>query len=151
MSELHEVHLLEVPVPVWERSQEQSEALQREFALLASDASDVPARLLELVAAVQAQYAGVSTEQEEALQVAADRGIAVLPDLVYRVPSDVGPVAQALGAIFDEADEHCRRGEHLLTLAPDEELVRFRWWFLDQFTDQLAGRPAVPWPQYRRD
>ena len=35
-------------------------------------------------------------------------------------------------------------------MAADEEIVRFRWWFLDQFTDQVAGRPPVAWPDYRR-
>ena len=147
---LVEVHLLELPVRVWERAQEQSEALQREFALLATDPHDVPARLLELIGTLQEQYAATTSEQEEQLLDAADAGVEVLPELVYRVPAEVGEAAQHLGRLFDEADEHCRQGEHLLTLAPDEELVRFRWWFLDAFTHQAAGHPPVPWPEYRR-
>ncbi|MCW2779349.1 MAG: hypothetical protein JWN17_3074 [Frankiales bacterium] len=150
MSELVEVHLLEVPVAVWARAQEQSEALQREFALAATDPHDVPARLLQLIDVLSAQYSGVSSAQEEQLLDAAEAGVDVLPDLVYRIPPEVGPAAQALGQLLDEADDHCRRGDHLLTLAADEELVRFRWWFLDAMTDQVEGRPPVSWPQYRR-
>lgn len=147
---LHEVHLLQVPVRVWARAQEQSESLQREFALVASDPRGVPARLLELVGVLRTQYAETTSEQEERLLNAVDAGEEVIDDLVYRVPAEAGEAARALGTLYDEADEHCRAGEHLLTLAPDEELLRFRWWFLDQFTDQLAGAPPVAWPDYRR-
>jgi hypothetical protein len=52
--------------------------------------------------------------------------------------------------MLDEADEYCRQGKHLLTLASDDELVRFRWWFLDQIIDQAAGKPPVAWPDYKR-
>lgn len=146
---LVDVRLLEFPVSLWARAQEQSEALQREFALVASDTSGVPARLLEVVRQVRAQYARDTSEQEELLLDAADAGVTVLPELVYRVPPQVAEAAQALGAVFAEADEHCRRGDHLLTLAPDEELLAFRHWFLGEFVDQLAGAPPVPWPAYR--
>ncbi|MCW2608611.1 MAG: hypothetical protein JWO60_3304 [Frankiales bacterium] len=147
---LQEVHLLQMPVDVWERAQEQSEALQREFSLLATDPHDVPARLLELIDLLRHQFGDVASAQEEELADAADAGVSVIPDLVYRLPPEVGPAAQALGRMLDEADAHCQAGRHLLTLAADEETVRFRWWFLDSMTDQLAGRPPVPWPQYRR-
>lgn len=147
---LHEVHLLQLPVPVWARAQEQSESLQREFALLASDGTDVPARLLELIGVLRTQYAQATTEQEERLLDAVDNGEEVIDDLVYRLPAEVGPAARQLGLLLDEADEHCRSGAHLLTLAPDEELLRFRWWYLDQFTDQLGGAAPVAWPDYRR-
>ncbi len=150
MTDLVDVRLLQLPVALWVRGQEQGEALQREFALLASDPHDVPARLLEVVATMTAQYAAGTTDQEEQLLDAADAGVEVIAELVYRVPPAAGEAAQLLGQVFDEADEHCLQGDHLLTLAPDEELVRFRWWFLDQFTEQAAGRPAVAWPDYRR-
>jgi hypothetical protein len=40
------------------------------------------------------------------------------------LPAGVGPAAQQLGDMLDEADEYCRRGDHLLTLAaPREELL----------------------------
>lgn len=149
MTALVEVHLLQMPVRVWARAQEASEALQREFALVAADPEEVPRRLLDLMDALQQRYGDVTSTQEEQLLAAAEAGVAVLPDLVYTVPVEAGEAAQTLGRMLDEADEHCRRGEHLLTLAADEELVRFRWWFLDSMTDQCAGRPPVAWPDYR--
>ena len=148
--DLVDVSLLQLPVGLWARSTEQSEALQREFALVAADPHDVPARLLHVVATVQAKYGQPDSPQEQQLYDALDAGRLVLERLDYRVPAGVAEVAQQLGRVFDEADAFCRAGQHLLTIAADEEIARFRWWFLDQFTDQIAGRPAVAWPDYRR-
>lgn len=146
-----EVRLLSVPVGLWERAQQQSEALQREFALLVDQPGhELPARLLELVAELRATYGSGTTDQEATLLDAADAGLAELPELVYVVPAAVGAHAQELGRLLDEADEHCRSGGHLLTLAAEEDVVRFRWWYLDEFTGQCAGRAPVPWPAYRR-
>lgn len=147
-----EVHLLQLPLDLWERSQQQSDALQREFALLVGQdgGHDVPRRLLDLIAALQAQYGNDTTAQEEELLDAVDRGEAVLDDLVYVVPAAVGQHAHELGVLLDEADAHCRAGQHLLTLAADDEQVRFRWWYLDQFSEQAAGREPVAWPDYVR-
>ena len=144
------VEVLQVPVQLWARSMEQSEALQREFALLAADPHDVPARLLELVTDVRARYGQPDSPQEEQLYAALDAGQLVVDRLVYRVPRSVGPVARQLGEMFDEADAFCLSGQHLLTMAADDEIVRYRWWFLQQFVDQLEGRPAVAWPDHRR-
>lgn len=147
---LVEVHLLQLPVTVWARAQEQSQALQREFALATSDTADVPARLLALMTSLRDRFGDGTSAQEEQLLDAADAGVAVLPDLVYVVPAEVGPAALELGRLLDEADEHCRRGDHLLTLAADDELVRFRWWYLEEFGRQVEGAAPVPWPQYAR-
>jgi hypothetical protein len=142
-----DVRLLEVPVPLWERAQQQGEALQREFALLAPAGDHpLPGRLLELVAALSAAYGAETSEQEELLLDAAESGLAVLPELRYRVPAAAGEHAAELGRMLDEADDHCRSGEHLLTLAADDEVVRFRHWYLGQFEAQTAGLPPVPWP-----
>lgn len=149
MSELVEVRLLEVPVALWARSHEQSEALQREFALVAADPGSVPRRLLDVVTSARSTYASETSEQEERMLDAAEQGVDVLPEVVYRVPAVVGQVAQQVRQVFREADQHCREGEHLLTLAPDDEVVAFRDWFLDEFTQQAAGRAPVPWPAYR--
>lgn len=145
-----DVHLLQLPVALWARGQEQHAALLREFSLLASDPHDVPARLLDLLTTLRTRFGGATTEQEEQLLDAVDAGVDVLPDLVYRMPPEAGPALLVLGQMLDEADAHCRAGQHLLTLAADEELVRFRWWFLESMAEQVAGRPAVPWPQYVR-
>lgn len=154
-SDLVEVRLLQIPVRLWARSQEQHDALMREFALMSVPTEPgekerhVPSRLLELIDTLNADFEGVSTEQEQALEAAAAAGVESL-DLVYRIPAAAAPASKALGAMLDEADEYCRQGQHLLTLAPDEELVRFRWWFLDQFIHQTEGKPPIAWPDYRR-
>lgn len=153
---LVDVRMLQMPVAVWARSQEQHDALMREFALMSipTDEADrerhVPSRLTRLMDQLTSDFEGVATEQEQQLFAAAAAGVEVIDEMVYRVPPAAGPASQALGAMLDEADDYCRQGQHLLTLAADEELVRFRWWFLDQFIQQSAGAPPVAWPDYRR-
>lgn len=155
VDELVEVAVLRLPVPVWLRAQEQSDALLREFALIATDTRDapeahhVPRRLMQLVQELDSTYAGFTGPQEAQLADAAAQGLPEL-DLHYNVPREVAPAARRLGELLDEADRYCQEGQHLLTLAASEELVRFRWWFLDQFTEQVEGRPPVPWPDYTR-
>jgi hypothetical protein len=153
--DLVEVHLRQLPVRLWARSQEQHDALMREFALMSvpSEAGErerhVPTRLTELMDTLSADFEGVSTDQEQELFAASAAGTETL-DQVYRVPAAAAAASKALGQMLDEADEYCRQGQHLLTLASDDELVRFRWWYLDQFIDQTAGKPPVAWPDYRR-
>jgi hypothetical protein len=47
--------------------------------------------------------------------------------------------------MLDDADEYCREGRHLLTLATPPDLLAYRRWYLQQFVDQARGRPATPW------
>jgi hypothetical protein len=154
--DLFEARMLQLPVKVWARSQEQHDALMREFALMSvpTDEDDrqrhVPTRLAQLIDTLTADFEGVATAQEQALFDASNEGVEVIDELVYNMPRAVVPASKALGDMLDEADEYCRQGKHLLTLAADEELVRFRWWFLDQFIDQADGKPPVPWPDYKR-
>lgn len=153
---LREVHLLQVPVRIWAATQEQTDALLREFALIAAElhAPDdghvaVPARLTQLIDALTTEYEGVSTEQEEQLYAAAAAGEPSI-DLHFRVPAAAAEASKQLGDMLDEADEYCRAGRHLLTMAATDEQVRFRWWYLQQFIDQIEGKPPVAWPDYRR-
>jgi hypothetical protein len=153
-SELYQVRVLQLPVGIWARSQEQHDALMREFALMSvpTDESErqrhLPTRLAELIDTLTADFEGVATEQEQQLFDAAAAYVEVIDELVYTLPRAAVAASQALGAMLDEADEYCRQGKHLLTLAPDEQLVRFRRWYLDQFIDQADGKPPVAWPDY---
>ena len=153
LDELVDVHVLQLPVALWARAQEHSDALMREFALIAADAhdgdgADVPARLLQLVEALSGRYSGVTGEQEAMLARAAEERRREL-DLHYRVPASAAAAAEQLEAMLEEADEYCRAGQHLLTLETPADQVLFRRWFLDEFVQQAQGRPPVPWPQYR--
>jgi hypothetical protein len=151
---LVEVRMLQLPVRLWSRSQEQHDALMREFALMSVPREDeererhVPSRLTALIDTLTAEFEGVSSTQEQELFAAAEAGVETL-DQIYRVPAAAAAASRALGAMLDEADEYCRQGQHLLTLAADEELVRFRRWYLDQFIDQCEGKPPVAWPDHR--
>ncbi|MFL6138107.1 MAG: hypothetical protein ACJ74O_09950 [Frankiaceae bacterium] len=153
--ELVGVRLLEVPVALWARSAEHGDELMREFTLVAAaqqagSEHEVPARLVSLVEELTASYGAFSAGPEERLAKAAADGLDSV-DLWYEIPRAVGPAAQHLGELLDQADEYCRSGRHLLTLATPPDQCALRWWYLGQFIDQIAGGPPVPWPQWRRD
>lgn len=149
------VHMLQVPVRVWAASQEHVDELIREFALMTAGLQDddtesapVPLRLVRLVAQLTADFAGTSDAQRAQLFDAAAAGQDVIDDLVYLLPPEAAPATARLGRMLDEADDYCRDGQHLLTLATPEELVAFRRWCLGQVQDQLAGGAPVPWPDH---
>lgn len=146
---LADVHLIGFPIPLFQRSQEHSEALLREFSLiLLSDDHDVPRRLLGLIRELSAEYEQMTVETDRERDAAIDRGDESV-DLTYRVPSAVAGAARHLGDLLDEADNYCRSGEHLLTMATPPDALRFRRWFLGQFIDQIGGQPPVAWSDYR--
>ena len=152
MSPLHEVHLVQLPLALHAKAQEHGSELIREMYLIAQelkgdDAPPLPGRLVALVEELNSQFAGVSTEQERQIESAIDAGVDAI-DVTYRVPAEAGPASAHLGAIFDEADEFCREGQHLLTLATPPELLAYRRWYLGEFIGQLAGAEPTPWPQY---
>jgi len=145
--ELVEVRLLRLPLEVWQRTQEHVDGLLREFALIAQDDEAklaTPGRLLALVQHLSAGFGSFSAAQVIEMEAALARGETEI-DLTYQVPPAAAPAAQQLGDMLDEADEYCRRGDHLLTLATPEEELRFRRWFISEFVDQLGGAPPTPW------
>lgn len=147
---MSEVHLLRVPVPLWARAQAHTDELLREFALMAVDpdaAGSLPARLVDLVAALNHSYGGASSEQEAQLYAAAHTGLPEI-DLTYVVPEQAAAASRSLADLLDEADEFCLAGRHLLTLATPPDVIRFRLWYLGEFGRQIAGLPPVSWPAY---
>jgi hypothetical protein len=148
---LHQVHLLELPVPLWARAQEQLDALLREFTMIAlgqPEDDDVPQRLLALMAGFAVRFPNVDGAPEEQLRQALADGVEVLPDLVYASQTEGAEACVSLLRLLDEADAYCATHNEMLVLAADPEAVRFRQWFLTCFVDQIAGRPAVPWPEW---
>ena len=148
--ELVEVHVLGLPLDVWQRAQEHVDGLLREFTLIVQDEearAATPGRLLALIEEVTAGYGHFSIEQRRQMVEALDRGEREL-DLTYRLPPAAAGAAMQLAEMLDEADEYCRRGDHLLTMATPEEAVRFRKWFIAEFVNQVEGRPPTPWPAY---
>ena len=144
---LVEVHLLGLPVLVMRASREHHDGLMREFRILALagrvEDADLPARLLELVQILGQRYDTRGRRRHADLEAAAAAGLEVL-DEVEVVPVDASEAMVRLGELMGEADSYCRQA--LLMTLPRPALVRrFGQWYLTQFVDQLAGRPAVRW------
>ena len=146
------IHLLALPVAIAARAQQHVDELIREFTLISASTTDdddrhVPRRLMELVDVLTRQFAGINDEPRERLEAAIARGDRVIEDHVLELPPEAAPASQALGAILDEADEYCRRGQHLLTLSTPEDCLAYRRWYLAEVIDQLAGAKPTPWPE----
>jgi hypothetical protein len=156
--DLHDVHLIELPVAVHARAQEHSAELMREMYLIVQGQRGeadhpergqhpLPRRLMDLIEALTNSYGGLTNEQNRQLADAIDGGHDSI-DLAYRVPMSVGADVRRLGDMLDEADDYCKQGEHLLTLATPPDLLRYRRWYLHEFATQLAGNPPTPWSQF---
>jgi hypothetical protein len=147
------VEIVGLPVDVQLQAQQQNDELTRELVLVAEqlrqegDSAALPVRFVELVGTLSTRYSMFTAEQEKQLRTAIETGAERL-DMTYRVPRSAAVAAAHLGDILDEADEYCRRGELLLTLATPAKLVTYRRWFLDQFVSQAAGGPPVSWVEY---
>ncbi|HWH35008.1 MAG TPA: hypothetical protein VNT56_06750 [Acidimicrobiales bacterium] len=143
-----EVQILQLPIALYHRSAEHHDELRREFALLrggqAGGQRGVPDRLTEVMAGLEARFGAVSAGPEADIAAAAEAGSEVV-DLTYHVPIEARDAVEELGRLLDEADEFCRQGDHLLTLAAPPEILAFRRWFLRQFLSQLDGGGPSPW------
>jgi hypothetical protein len=144
------VELRGVPVELQARATEHAEELQREFVLVAEGLQHaegrtaLPRRLLDLIDVLRREFGGFTAEQEDAFDDALRAGVRTL-DLTFRVPPGAAQAAVAIGQMLDEADQYCREGRHLLTLATPPELVAYRRWYLQQFVDQVAGHAPTRW------
>jgi hypothetical protein len=153
-AELVEVRILQLPVPLREKSTEHSEELMREMTLIAQQISEgdspaLPTRLVQLVAEVRANFGVFTTGANQQMDAAAEAGIPVIDEIVYHVPASTGPFCEHLLAIIDETDEFCRRGDYLLTLATPADVLRYQRWIIGEFVRQIRGEPAIPWPEFQ--
>jgi hypothetical protein len=145
--ELVPVHLLDLPVPIAAATEEHFNELHREFVLIASSTLDdhhVPAGCSRSVTTVTADYAGLDDEPSRHLEQAIADGKTSLADHVLRLPPSAGGAAQALSDILDEAEEFCRDGHHLLTLAAPPDVVAYRHWYVEQIQLQVCGEGPCP-------
>jgi hypothetical protein len=150
-AELVEVRIVDMPLDVYAEASEHSDELMREFTLIRErdqDGRAVPRRLLELVDQLSATYGAFTAGQEAELRGSLDRGDATIT-LVYRVPATVGPACIALDQLLDEADDFCRDGHELLTLATPPRSLAFRKWFLEEFVRQADGGEPRSWSQFQ--
>ena len=146
--ELATVRVLGFPLQVHARAQRQAQEMRREFQLVLGQErlhpGSVPARLLDVSAVLSARYAGFTEQQELEIEDGISAGREILDELVFRVPPDIADAAEQLRAVLDEADAFCRSGQ-MLVLATPPDLVRYRNWYLDQFTRQMDGQLPQPW------
>lgn len=153
-AELVTVQLLQFPLELYRQASEHHDELQREFALLqhasSEDETSVPRRLRLLIEELNDRFGAFSAAPRSALATALDRGDKSI-DVEYRVPPEVRDAVVALGALLDEADDFCRRGTHLLTLATPPAALALRRWYLDQFVVQIDGAEPTPWDQWVHD
>lgn len=144
--DLLEVHLLRYPLHLGARVTEHYEEVFRELALHVSAHPDepdsVPARVLAMLERLGRHYQP-QREHELEREEAIARG-ETSRDMVVHLPAGAGEAGRAIDVLLDETDDYCRHGE-LLTLAPAEDLVAFRKWYLAQVVAQADGRPPTPW------
>jgi anti-sigma regulatory factor (Ser/Thr protein kinase) len=146
--ELVTVRIVGMPLDVLRAAQEQYDALFREFRLILERDPDesrhLPGRLIAVIDEVGHRFAGFTREQDDALQAALARGDDSI-DLEYALPAEVGAASTHYDELLDEADEYCRGGTELLTLAPPPIAVAFRKWFLGEFARQAQGASPCAW------
>ena len=143
------IKLLDLPVPIHARTTEHSDELMREFTYIRAqsvdpDGTTVPAKLLDLVDELTTRFAGFTAGSQAELDAAITAGKESI-DLEYVVPPEVAAACIHLGELLDAADDYCRDGEVLLTLATPDDLVAYRRWFLDEFVRQASGAAPRPW------
>lgn len=150
-ADLVEVRLLEVSLADFARSSAHHDELFREFALVLGcepgPRHELPSRLLAVVAELNERFGGFTAAPQGELQAALERGDDTI-DLTFHVPVQARDAAVRLAELLAAADEYCREGE-LLTVAPPQDAVRFRDWYLQEFVAQIDGAPPTPWPAYR--
>jgi hypothetical protein len=143
------IRLVGLPIREHSLTSEHSDELMREFTYIRAqsadpDASTVPAKLLDVVDELTGRFSGFTAGSQAELDAAVAAGKESI-DLEYRVPREVGAACIHLGELLDAADEYCREGEVLLTLATPPDAVAYRKWFLEEFVRQADGAAPRPW------
>jgi hypothetical protein len=144
---LVQVQFINAPVRLMFKSNQHSQELMREFALiqLSDDSAkqDVPARLLQVVDRHGKHFSALAFRRTDELAEAIAQGSRHI-DMEIDVPPTARRAAVEMLTTLAEADEFCRRGE-LLTLATPPEYVAYREWFFGEIVSQLDGNPPTPW------
>lgn len=150
--EVVRVSLLDIPVPIWERADDEGKDLMREFTLIVLNGdrnADAPSQLLDLIEELERDYGTIGRAQAERFERARSEEEPVIDCLDYDLPRRSARDIVRLADALDAADEYCREGEHLLSLAASPATKAFRDWFLGELVTQLNGGEPTPWPQSR--
>jgi hypothetical protein len=149
-----EIQLLRAPVMLRRQSTQHGEELLREMELIsggqeAGVTTEVPRRLVELVAELRQLFGPQMASIEDAFEAAAARGETAI-DLRYQVAPSAAAFIERLGRVLAETDDFCRSGQHLLTLAAPPDVAVYRKWSLSESLRQIEGHPPTPWPDFAR-
>lgn len=136
------------PLRLWQRQQEHSDELLREFQLITSGATaggtGAPQELLALAAYVTTAHGAVvdriAEERYAALAQGLDRMESQVP-LLDELPQ----LLDQIEAVLARVDDYCRADE-LLLLPRSPELLAFAEWTSTELRRQYDGKPARPWP-----
>lgn len=143
---LHDVALVDFPVARFLQMQEQHDAMQREFALIAirddEAGGTVPPRLRALAAEMQRGEA-TGNPFRPGVAAAAERGDVVVT-LELRIPFTTLRWTEDALMLFEEGDDFSRSG-HLLTPPSPPEVVEFRRWLVGELIRQVRDG-ATPTP-----
>ncbi len=141
------VVLVDLPLRLWDRARQHSDALVREFAFIVAERRDdtqLARRLLEIAETSDARYANLNPEAEDRVEAALRHGEDSITVEVW-VPVDFKQHIVDAVPVLVEVDEYCRRGA-LLTLATPDDLRAYWSWYLGEFVRQIDGEAPTPWP-----
>ena len=153
---LVEVRLLNLPLQVRALFVQHTEGLMRELALVQLEAKHEAAehpqtspqtlspRLLQLAAELAETYAPFQAQPAAVIAAALAAGKDSC-DVTYTLPHQIESFMQRVAQLLDEADDFCRREEHLLTLPAPLEVTDYRRWLFGEFQRQLSGQAPRPW------
>ena len=144
-----ELHLLNFPLDLFDRSVQHAAALQRELDVIRVDERNrdrPPDRLAQLVEQLDLRFVGYRAAMEmiEALVATevSHRDV-VIP--VVGPPDEVAPAIEQLRDLMNEVDAYCAEGGELLTPPTPPDLLAFRTWLFEQVIAQLRGAAPVAW------
>jgi hypothetical protein len=149
-----EVALVEFPVRLGVRQQEEVGDLLREFQLITiGDAvgrdTTTPHALLMFARAVTEQYADALAAPQTQLERAFAAG-EEHTTLCYPLLPESRTVLLYYARTMEAADAYSREAR-LMTLPPTPELYALRRWTVEEFVRQYDGHPPRPWPSARTD
>lgn len=142
--------LLDYPLRLWERQQEYTQGVLREFALLLSgEASgtlqhEPPGQLLALAEMFTRSFGPlldtITAEREAALAEGRDRIDSHVP-LVEGTPE----LLEQVRLVLEDVDRYCLSGD-LLTLPREPWMVQLATWTRQELVTQYEGGSPAPWP-----
>jgi hypothetical protein len=144
-----EAVLLDYPLRLWDRQQDHTRELLREFTLMlagvrSGTTHSPPQRLVDLARSFGASFGPLMESLNNARQAELDAG---RDRMDWRLPlmRSMPAILEQVDDVLLAVDEYCASGE-MLALSRSAQQVRFQTWVSGQIRDQMAGAEPAPWP-----